>query len=61
MTIDSKTYHVPPGKKEPPRTFEGCVNFFVNVQSDRPRFAVERSRPWLARKPWGWDRVIKAT
>jgi hypothetical protein len=33
-------------------TFEGCVNVRVNVQSDRLRFAVERSTPRLARKPW---------
>jgi hypothetical protein len=34
--------------KEAGGTFEGCVS----AQSDRLRFAVERSGPWVAGKPW---------
>ena len=49
------------GQKGTGKTFEGSVNFFVDVKSDRPWFAIERSRPWLARKPGGFNRVIKAT
>jgi hypothetical protein len=54
--INSKDFRIPAEKKSR-RPFEGCVY----VESDRLRFAIERSRPWLTRKPWDCDRVIQTT